>query len=391
MDQARLKYLLEQQQRNQCSQSEEEELNDWFHTINPGRGQMDSWLKETGGTEKLTADLYSDFSSRVQTASKVRSMTWVYRVAAASVILAALLFFFYPKQKHTKEGLAGLSQTEKAVDKPVNTPIKPGGNKAVLKLANGQEIVLTDSVNTHIATQNNTEVKQVRGGSIAYNTTDDPATDKEPVYNTLTTPRGGKYTLTLADGTQVTLDAASSITYPVAFTGKERRVEITGQAYFEVVHNEAQPFRVFAKGQLVEDLGTAFNVNAYHDDPFIKVTLAEGKVAIQNASKRVALIPGQQAMVKDGQESISVKYVNVEETVAWKNGWFVFHHESIQNVMKLAARWYDIEVIYEGGMINKQFGGNISRYKEITELLQNLKLTGGIKYRIEGRKVVLLN
>lgn len=389
MDQDRLQYLLERHRQHQCSQSEEEELNNWFHTNNPGRGRIDSWLEEAGGTEKLTADLYADLTSRLQQPAKVRSITWLYRVAAASVILAALVFFFYPKQKERNDD--NLSKTEQGPVQPLNNPIKPGGNKAILKLANGQEIVLTDSVDVHIAMQNNTEVKQVRGGSIAYNVTNDQATDKEPVYNTLTTPRGGKYTLTLADGTEVTLDAASSITYPVAFTGKERRVEITGQAYFEVVHNEAQPFRVFAKGQLVEDLGTAFNVNAYNDDPFIKVTLAEGKCAIQNAAKRVALIPGQQAMVRDGEETISVRQVNVEETVAWKNGWFVFHHESIQNVMKLAARWYDIEVAYEGGTINKQFGGNISRYRDISELLQNLKLTGGIKYRIEGRKVILIN
>lgn len=389
MDQDRLQYLLDRHRQHQCSPSEEEELNDWFHANNPGRGHIDHWLEESGGKEKLTADLYADFSNRIPTPSRVRSMTWMYRVAAASVILAVLAFFLYPKLKDGKPDR--LSKTEQGVIPSNNNAIKPGGNKAVLKLANGQEIVLTDSVNVHIAMQSNTEVKQVRGGSIAYNTTNDQATDKTPVYNTLTTPRGGKYTLTLSDGTTVTLDAASSITYPVAFTGKERRVEITGQAYFEVVHNEAQPFRVFAKGQLVEDLGTAFNVNAYNDDPFIKVTLTEGKAAIQNAGKRVVLAPGQQAMVKDGEESILVKQVNVEETVAWKNGWFVFHHESIQNVMKLAARWYDIEVAYEGGTINKQFGGNISRYRDIAELLQNLKLTGGIKYRIEGRKVILMN
>lgn len=384
MNEDRLKYLLERYLANACSPEEQEELDEWFHSWNPGTTGMQDWLQEAGGAQALSEELYADFRERLMPPAKRNKRAGWYKVAAAAAVLIALIILFYPKPKESADQTAQLQpQAQPAHD------IKPGSNKAILKLADGSEIVLSDSGNTHIATQSNTEIQRLQRGGIAYTASQGQEEDKPPVYNTLTTPRGGKYALTLADGTVVTLDAASSITYPVAFTGKERRVEITGQAYFEVVHNAARPFRVSAKGQLIEDIGTAFNVNAYADDPFIKVTLAEGLVDVSNKAEKVSLVPGQQAMVKDGENKMRVKTVNVEETVAWKNGWFIFHQESIQNIMKQAARWYDVEIIVEGAPINKKFGGNISRYKEISELLENLKLTGGIHYRIEGRRVIL--
>ncbi|NII29317.1 DUF4974 domain-containing protein [Pseudoflavitalea sp. X16] len=387
MNEDRLKYLLERYLANACSPEEQSALDEWFHSWNPGTAGMQDWLQEAGGAKALSEELYADFRERLIPPAKRNKWAGWYKAAAAAAILIALVILFYPKQKRpgdqTAQHGSGVQSAQPAHD------IKPGSNKAVLKLADGSEIVLSDSGNTHIATQNNMEIQRLQRGSIAYTASQGQEDDTPPVYNTLTTPRGGKYTLTLADGTVVTLDAASSITYPVAFTGKERRVEITGQAYFEVVHNTVRPFRVSAKGQLIEDIGTAFNVNAYADDPFIKVTLAEGLVDVSNKVEKVSLVPGQQAMVKDGENKMRVKMVNVEETVAWKNGWFIFHQESVQNIMKQAARWYDAEIVVEGAPINKKFGGNISRYKEISELLENLKLTGGIHYRIEGRKVIL--
>ena len=387
MNEDRLKYLLERYLANECSPEEQEELDEWFHAWNPGTTGMQSWLQEAGGAEALSGELYADFRERLLSPAKRNKRAGWYKVAAAAAVLAALIILFYPKQQQTRQEMVQ-DPTHLQPIQPAHA-IKPGTNKAVLKLADGSEIILSDSGNAHIATQNNTEIQRHQQGGIAYHAAQGQAADKPPVYNTLTTPRGGKYTLTLADGTVVTLDAASSITYPVVFTGKERRVEITGQAYFEVVHHAAQPFRVSAKGQLIEDIGTAFNVNAYADDPFIKVTLAEGLVDVSNKAEKVTLAPGQQAIVKDGEDKMRVKAVNVEETVAWKNGWFIFHQESLQNIMKQAARWYDAEIVVEGAPINKKFGGNISRYKEIAELLENLKLTGGIHYRIEGRKVIL--
>jgi transmembrane sensor len=386
MNEERLKYLLERYRSKECSPGEQEELDAWFHTWNPGTAGMRNWLQEAGSAEALTEELYADFRERVAPpAKRKRGVVW-YKVAAAAAVLIALLIVFYPKQQ--RDGELAQADNRKEAAKPVHD-IKPGSNKAVLKLADGSEIILSDSGNAYIATQNNTEIQRLQSGGIAYQAGQEQGDNKPPVYNTLTTPRGGKFTLTLSDGTVVTLDASSSITYPVVFTGKERRVQITGQAYFDVVHNGSKPFHVEAKGQLIEDLGTAFNVNAYADDPFIKVTLVEGLVDVSNDREKVSLVPGQQAMVKDGESKMRVKVVNVEETVAWKNGWFIFHQESLQNMMKQAGRWYDAEIVIEPAIVNKKLGGNISRYKEISELLENLKLTGGIDYRIEGRKVTL--
>jgi ferric-dicitrate binding protein FerR (iron transport regulator) len=385
MNEDRLKYLLERYQLNECSPEEQEELDAWFHAWNPGTADMRNWLQEAGGAEALTEELYADFRERVAPPAKRKGGAVWYKVAVAAAVLIALLIVFYQKQQGGE-----LAQTDKnkQATQPVHD-IKPGSNKAVLKLADGSEIVLSDSGNAHIATQNNTEIQRLQSGGIGYQAMQGLTDDQPPVYNTLTTPRGAKFTLTLSDGTMVTLDAASSITYPVVFKGKERRVQITGQAYFDVVHNASSPFHVEAKGQLIEDLGTAFNVNAYNDDPFIKITLVEGLVDVSNDMEKVSLVPGQQAMIKDGESKMRVKVVNVEEVVAWKNGWFIFNQESLQNMMKQAGRWYDAEIVIDPAIANKKLGGNISRYKEISELLENLKLTGGIDYRIEGRKVTL--
>lgn len=386
MNEDRLKYLLERYQSNECSPEEQQELDEWFHTWNPGTAGMQQWLREAGGAQALSEEMYADFRERVAPPARRRSGAVWYKVAAAAAVLIVLLIVFYPKGQ--REVQLAQHESNKQATQPAND-IRPGSNKAVLKLADGSEIVLSDSGNSHIATQSNTAIERLQTGGIAYQVAQEQADDKPPVYNTLTTPRGGKFTLTLSDGTVVTLDAASSITYPVVFTGKERRVEITGQAYFDVVHNAAKPFHVSAKGQLIEDLGTAFNVNAYPDDPFIKVTLVEGLVDVSNEQEKASLVPGQQAMVKDGESKMRVKVVNVEETIAWKNGWFIFHHENLQNIMKQAGRWYDAEIVIDPALMNKKLGGNISRYKEISELLENLKLTGGLDYRIEGRKVTL--
>ena len=386
----RLQYLLECYQKNQCTEAEMEELNEWFHTWNPGTEDMQQWLQESGGPQSLQKDMYSSFQQRMERPAASLRIGLIYRVAAAAVVLAVITFFLYQGKRKSAEQ-AQVSANEKSV-KPFPT-IAPGTDKAVLKLADGTEIELTtDANNVRIATQNNTVIDQVGKGSIAYTSGNNKQQgEQKPVYNTLSTPRGGKYSLILADGTAVTLDASSSITYPVSFAGNERQVEITGQAYFEVVHNAAWPFRVKVKGQIIEDIGTAFNVNAYGDDQLLKITLAEGRVDIHNSSKKVSLMPGQQALIKEGQENIQVKKADVEETVAWKNGRFIFHKEKIQGIMKQAERWYDVEIAYEGQPINKLFGGNISRYVDISELLENLKITGGIRYRIEERKVVLMN
>ena len=377
MNQDRLTYLLQQYQANECTEPELEELNNWFHAYNPGKNDMDRWIDEFGGSEAMSACLYKDFNNRISRASGQSGAKKMWKtMAAAAAVVVALLFPLYLRKGPAIRNNLAVHQ------------IKVGSNKALLTLADGTSIPLDDSDKAAVAVQNNTRIRQVRGGKISYDRIAVHSLKEQLVYNTLTTPRGGKFSVTLADGTLVTLDAASSITYPVSFGSDERRVEVTGQVFFEVVHNARIPFRVITKGQTIEDMGTSFNINAYGNEPWVKVTLAEGKIKVLNASATAMLTPGQQARVEDGGQDIRVQYVDVAETIAWKNGWFALHHEHLEGIMKQAARWYDVDVLYERAPVNKEFGGMISRYKNISELLQNLRMAGGMNYRIEGRKVI---
>lgn len=391
MNAERLRYVLERFGKNECSDAEAAELNDWFHAYNPGRDNMDNWLQDAGGKRKLSKELYKDFIRRTNAPARVVKIYRLYKISAAIVILAIAISFLISRENSTSLETVALNKSGGPGTEQNKSLIKPGGNKATLKLADGTVVVLSDSSNVHIAVQSNTEIKQIEKGTIAYNQMSEPDSSKQIVYNTLTTPRGGKYVVTLADGTEVTLDAESSITYPVVFKRPERRVQVTGQTYFQVVHKAKQPFRVSVRGLTIEDVGTAFNVNAHNDEPSVKITLTEGRADVHNLSKTVSLSPGQQAQIKENQENIFVKRANIEETIAWKKGWFMFHNESLQSVMKQASRWYDVDVQYEGEIPANHFGGNISKYKEISELLQNLKITGGIKYKIEGRRVIISN
>lgn len=362
-----------------------EELNNWFHTHNPGNNNINTWVSEAGGVDKLSEELNQDFKRRISRPAKIISFRNLAAVAAVALVMLSIgLLWFTSKNTQPQQNVAVSSNTNK-------NEIKPGGNNAILTLANGEEIVLNETGIGEVTRQNNMQVNKLADSSISYKTAAANSANTQLVYNTLYTPRGGKYNLVLADGTQVTLDAESSITFPVAFIEKERRVTVTGQAYFNVVHNAAKPFYVEANGQVIKDVGTAFNVNAYPDDKSVKITLAEGLIDVSNSANTKSLVPGQQAIVRNNEKQIRVKTVNVDEIIAWKNGWFAFHNESIQNVMKQAARWYDVDIIYEGKPITKRFGGNISKYKDIDELLENLKITGIINYKIQGRRVILTN
>lgn len=381
MEQNRLKYLLERYSLEQCDTVELQELNEWFHAHNPGKENIASWIREAGGVDELSAEMLEDFKARVARPSTTVPLRRIWVAAAVLLLISAAGLFFYtsyPFANQNKNSNAAQSKTK----------ILPGGNNAILTLADGKQIALNQASIGKLTEQNDGEVSKLADSSISYHALGAKSGNKL-TYNTLHTPRGGKYNLVLADGTQVSLDAESSITFPVAFSSGERRVKVSGQVYFHVIHDAAKPFYVEANGQLIEDLGTAFNINAYQDDQSIKITLAEGLINVSNAVNHESLVPGQQATVKNGEQKIEVKAVNVEDAIAWKNGWFAFRNETIQNVMKQAARWYDVEVVYEGKPITKRFGGKISKYDSIDELLENLKITGLINYKIKGRRVIL--
>jgi ferric-dicitrate binding protein FerR (iron transport regulator) len=230
------------------------------------------------------------------------------------------------------------------------------------------------------------KINKTGDGKIVYQ--EDQTKESLVEYNTITTPRGGKYELTLADGTTVTLDAASSIRYPVAFTGRERRVEITGQVYFEVAHNQSKPFRVQASDQTVEVLGTHFNINAYPDEADLRTTLLEGSVRITKAQASAILKPGEQAITSDQSTLIRVRDADTEAAVAWKEGHFHFSHADIPTVMRQLARWYDVEVAYVGSIPKRSFSGNINRNTKASVALEILSVSN-VHFKIEGKKIIV--
>lgn len=265
-------------------------------------------------------------------------------------------------------------------------PLAPGRNQAVLTLADGSTVLLDQAHEGLVAKQGGSQVQKTADGRLRYAAAE--ATVPALLFNTVATPRGGQYQLTLPDGSQVWLNAASSLRFPVAFTGAERRVELTGEAYFEVAKDARHPFKVVARGAEVTVLGTHFNVQAYDDEPALAATLLEGAVRLNLGGQQALLRPGQQAQPRpDG--TIQVREVDVQHAVAWKNGYFVFNDEPIEAIMRQVARWYDVDVRCQGPLANKDFNGRISRYKDAADVLRVLELTGAVHFTTEGRRITV--
>ena len=274
-----------------------------------------------------------------------------------------------------------------AVTKEIIPPIQPGKEGAVLTLADGSQLVLDSMGNGNIAKQSGASIS-LNNGRLAYEAAGEQVA--EIAYNTMRTPKGRQFNLVLPDGTKVWLNAASSLRFPTTFTGKERQVELLGEAYFEVADNKAMPFVVNTNGTVVQVLGTHFNIMAYPDENEIATTLLEGSVQVVKNSRKQILKPGQVAVVKQAEEGISISSADVDHAIAWKNGNFVFQHENIKSLMRKVARWYDVEIVYEGGVADQEFGGTFSRSKTLSQLLANLELTKTIHFRMEGRTVVVM-
>lgn len=313
----------------------------------------------------------------------VRQMTrgkWRWAAAAAivtGIITGGYLLFF---DRPGKE----VANTENA--SRINDIPAPTGTKTTLTLAGGKTIFLDSVQNGVLTQQGNVQVSKLANNQLAYNTS--TAKTMETVYNTLSTAKGGQTMVVLADGTQVWLDAASSLTYPTAFTGGTRSVTLTGQAYFEVAHRSNQPFVVKVSGTEVKDIGTAFNINAYADEPGARITLVEGAVAVAHQDRQVVLKPGQQARLDGAQLSVAAG-VDVDEVLAWKNGQFQFDNAGTAEIMQQVARWYDVDVRYEGDVLQRHFSGGVSRAANVSALLQVLELTKSVRFRVEGKQIIV--
>lgn len=376
-------------------------LEELGRSENDFSGKTDQLLQDvfisSKGNDVLRERLFRSISERKALQEKPVRRLWKFPLkwaAAAVLILVAGAAAWWLNAGKEKE-----KDPVVLVDNNIR-PV-PGGDKAILTLSNGEKILLDSSVTGQLAEQQGALVIKAGDGQIIYQTQGQKeSTAAKIAWNTLSTPRGGQYRLNLPDGTQVWLNAASSITYPTRFTEKERTVSITGEAYFEVAKqssaNGKTPFRVKVAGLTGKEkemditvLGTHFNVNAYADEPVARATLLEGSIKLKKGEEQFLLHPGQQAQLEnDGAFRISAD-INAEEVLAWKNGFFYFHRTGLQTVMRQIARWYDVEIVYQAGVPDMKFGGEIPRNANLEQVLRILQ-ESKLRFMVDGKKIIVI-
>jgi transmembrane sensor len=335
------------------------------------------------GEEMLTAILQEGRSHKpVAFMARRQASGWRRMAAAAAVLLVFFTggYFWLTNQRPGRQTTPSTKNLQF-----IHDTIVPGGNKAVLTLADGSSIILDSTQQGTVTKQGNAKVINLETAVLTYKAGN--GNGQEVVYNTLSTPRGGQYQLVLPDGSKVWLNASSSIRYPVTFKGKERNVSITGEAYFEVAKNATMPFTVTVKEATVQVLGTHFNIMAYDDEGSMNTTLLEGSVKVSKGAQHKILAPGQQAKIAQ-TGAIKIKEADIEEVMAWKNGWFQFNSWNIEKIMRQVARWYDVEIVYEGSISARHFSGMVSRENNISQVLKIMQ-AGGVHFKISGRKIIV--
>ncbi len=381
----RIYYLLQAYTRHTVTDLEEQELLQWVANTPDDtilRDYIQRLIQSAPSDKKLSEVDWENLFSRIQQRIKkeepglavIRRLRR-YRVAAAILALAiaggSIYFFANKKQERSKiiAGKALLSQND----------ILPGNEKAILQAGN-----------TQIALGEKDTSFSLAGNAIHIVSGNLKTADIKPTRYALITPRGGEYRLVLADGTKVWLNAGSKLQYPSVFTGNNREVTLEGEAYFDVQHDAGHPFIVHAALQTIQVLGTEFNVHAYADEKDIITSLVEGKVQVNASGRTLLLKPGQQAQ-SDGEGQLVLKSdPDLEEAIAWKNGYFRFDKADIHTIMQQLSRWYDVEVSYAKDLSPHYFGAIISRDNNISQILGMLEATGEVHFKIAGRNVAVL-
>ncbi|HKO82246.1 MAG TPA: FecR family protein [Chitinophagaceae bacterium] len=399
----RLKILLQRFHSKTASQEEIDELRSLINSDDVDQElkkiwnqapEQDPFFSEEKSAQMLTGILQHERA--VVMMPKKRKPALLMAAAAVLALVFAGTWIYFNTSDSAKPGTKNIVKTDH------KQTIVPGSDKARLTLSDGTVIVLDSTSNGTLALQGNSKIIKLNDQVIYNKNNQQAGTAIETTYNTLSTPRGGQYMLTLEDGTKVWLNAVSSIKYPSTFGNGDRTVELTGEAYFEVAKNPAKPFKVSVQGMEIQVLGTHFNVMAYSDEAAVKTTLLEGSVKVSgtqpqaiNSSLRgtkqnaQTLVPGQQAQQSKTGELKIMNDVDLEQVVAWKNGYFQFNRDGIEVIMKQIARWYDVEISYEGKIAAREFGGKISRNSDIREILKVLELNN-VHFRIEGKKIIVM-
>ncbi|HTJ10671.1 MAG TPA: FecR domain-containing protein [Dinghuibacter sp.] len=358
MDLHRLTYLLDRAAR--LTPEEAAELQAWYRSFDTDDGLIEQLSPEQ------KAALGEALWSRIDAATppRVHRLRWLLPLAAC--LAGAAIWYGVPRHRPRVVGIA-----------PVEIP--PGKDQAYLRLANGSVVPLDSAGSGLVAIQGGVRIRKPAGGELEYQgvSTDTPS------VNTLTTPKGGQYRLRLPDGTMVWLNAASTLTYPTVFTGNERRVALTGEAYFEVAGEAARPFRVQTPATEVTVLGTRFNLMAYTNEPREVTTLLAGVVAVRTGNRSVLLHPGEQA-----EGGVVTAKADTAQAVAWKNGLFQCDDVALAVLLRQAARWYDIDVTYPPGSARERFHGRLSRHVNLSQFLKILELNG-VSFTLTGKTLTI--
>lgn len=395
--------LIQKYLRGKASPEEEQFIEAYYESFDASgeQPQLQHDEEKTLMAQEMKAAIWQQIDAAEQTSFHipvVKRLWFRMTMAAAIVVLVCIPVYYYIIKASTPKAVV---QARKQ-SAPKNDAL-PGGNKATLTLADGTVVDLDNAANGTLSEQNNTTITK-KDGALKY----EPAIGNPQsainavAYNLLSTPTGGQYFLELPDGSKVWLNAASSIRYPTAFRGKERLVELTGEAYFDIKKNQNIPFRVHFispskdggdREGMIEVMGTQFNVNAYHDEGIIRTTLLEGKIKMVSDQQTAILKPGQQAQIKNtslgnGQIRVSDD-VDTEEAIAWKNGLFYFDNVDIQAIMRQLARWYKVQVIFKGKIPARRFAGQVSRNSNLSQVLRILELSK-VHFTVEGDVVTVL-
>ena len=319
-----------------------------------------------------------------------RKNVWTLAASILVIFSLGISYLFFRNQPELATSTIAVNE----VDNKNDDVIIPGNNRAILTLGDNSQIVLDDLESGNIHTNNGVKISKAPNGQLLYDISSIAKNaDIGDNYNTITTPAGGEYQVKLSDGTTVWLNAKSSIKFPTIFTGIERQVEITGEVYFDVSHNAKKPFIVKSGDQTVKVLGTQFNINSYSKEKGIKTTLIEGSVLVKSNLKNLSKVlkPGQESLLDQNHQKFSINRVDLERVVAWKNGYFIFENEELEDIMNQIARWYDVEIEYTNFNKRTQFGGAISRYRKLEDVLNLLELTDKVKFKIQGRRIIVMN
>lgn len=381
----RISFLLNRYINNECAAEELQELLKWIDENENESIISDELLalwqnsqNESLHTGEQWEQLYQQMMETQQIPSRYKKATWIKFAIAASITIAlSFSFYFYNAKINVVQ------------EKVASNVLKPGTHTATLTLGNGEKVVL-DQVKGRVSTHRGIQIFKTASGQLVYKLSQTAKMNRAE-FNTIETPKGGQYQIIMSDGSSVWLNAQSSLKYPVSFSTKERVVHLIGEAYFEITKHKDAPFKVITGDQVVEVLGTHFNINSYSDEPVIKTTLLEGSVRVSNLrnNEKKILTPGQQSIF--GVNYLRVNEVDPEETIAWKNGYFTFNNTNLESILRQVSRWYNVDIAYEDEKVRHQlFSGNVSRFENASQVLSILELTGLVHFKIEGRRIIAM-